>query len=41
MLIGDAIFLATQLFFGVRSAARVTRCHMSKALRRARKSGAL
>ncbi len=40
MLIGEAIFLATQLLFSVRSAARVTRCQMLKALRRTRKSGA-
>lgn len=36
MLIGEAIFLATHLLFSVRSAARITRCHVSKALRRAR-----
>lgn len=39
MLIGEAIFLATHLFFSVRSAARVTRSHMTKALRRVRKDG--
>jgi hypothetical protein len=39
MPIGDALFLATQLFFSARSAVRITRRRMTKAIRRVRKSG--
>jgi hypothetical protein len=39
MPIGDAVFLATQLLLSARGAVRVTRCRVSKVIRRIRDAG--
>lgn len=39
MPLADAVFLATQLFLTARGAVRVTRCHVTKAIRHVRNPG--